>query len=60
MEVEVKNVQKELIAVQKEREHLEHHRKLLCPSPPCAAPPCAIPPCMMKHPCMQSEEEKPV
>lgn len=54
MENEVKNVQKELTAVQKEREHLEHHRKMFCPPPP-----CAVPPCMMPRPCMM-EEEKPV
>lgn len=55
MEIEFRNVQKELTAVQKEREHLEHHRKMFCPPAP-----CSIPACMMKHPCMQTEEEKPV
>lgn len=51
MEMEVKFMQKELIAVQKEREHLEHHRKMLCPPPPCLIPPCMMPPCA-PHPCM--------
>lgn len=59
MECEVRNMQKELVAVQQERQHLEQHRRLLnappCPPvPPCSAPPCAMPcgapPCA-KPPC---------
>ncbi|KAJ8943933.1 hypothetical protein NQ314_009597 [Rhamnusium bicolor] len=69
MEVEVRTMQQELIAVQKEREHLEHHRKMMCVPPPCAPPPCYPSPCPPSpcgppppcgpappcgpHPCMQ-------
>ncbi|CAG9821810.1 unnamed protein product, partial [Phaedon cochleariae] len=53
MESEVKAMQKELIGVQKEREHLEHHRKMLCRPPPCLSPhPCMPSPCM-PPPCEQ-------
>lgn len=53
MENEVKNMQKELEAVQKERKHLEHHRRLLCAQPPCPGmtPPCMPPPCVMPPIC---------
>ncbi|KAF5278926.1 hypothetical protein FQR65_LT15485 [Abscondita terminalis] len=52
MECEVRCMKNELIAVQKERQHLEQHRRMLqcppppssCPPPPCGPPPCA-PPC---------------
>ncbi|KAG5892911.1 hypothetical protein JTB14_006226 [Gonioctena quinquepunctata] len=49
MEAEVKGMHQELLAVQKEREHLEHHRKQLCKPPP-SIPLCAMPPCV-PHPC---------
>lgn len=51
MENEVRAMQCELAAVQKERQHLEQHRKMLtsapppCPPPPCAPVPCVPPPC---------------
>ncbi|KAJ8924761.1 hypothetical protein NQ315_000914 [Exocentrus adspersus] len=52
MEAEVRTMQEELIAVQREREHLEHHRKLLCVPPPCAPAPCYPPPPCGPYPCM--------
>nr|XP_023016569.1 outer dense fiber protein 2 isoform X1 [Leptinotarsa decemlineata] len=55
MEAEVKGMHQELLAVQKEREHLEHHRKMLCQPPP----PCPMTPCL-PHPCMPAPcEPKP-
>ncbi|KAK5642962.1 hypothetical protein RI129_009129 [Pyrocoelia pectoralis] len=45
MECEVRNMQSELVAVQKERQHLEQHRRMLTTPPPCTPPPCG-PPCM--------------
>lgn len=45
MENEVRTMQQELVAVQKERQHLEHHRKMLCMAPPCPPQPCPPPPC---------------
>ncbi|XP_056635139.1 uncharacterized protein LOC130444134 [Diorhabda sublineata] len=45
MESEVKEMHQELLAVQKEREHLEHHKKMLCAMPPCGYSPCPVSPC---------------
>lgn len=58
MEQEVKTIQQELLEVQKEREHLEHHRKMLALAPPCPGPmpcpglmpPCGHPPCPRPRP----------
>ncbi|XP_030766012.1 myosin-11 [Sitophilus oryzae] len=52
VEEEVRAIQQELIEVQKEREHLEHHRRMLavCP-PPCPPYPCNPPPCGPPPPC---------
>lgn len=41
MECEVRNMQNELVSVQKERMHLEQHRRMLC-QPPCQ-PTCTAP-----------------
>ncbi|ERL92136.1 hypothetical protein D910_09456, partial [Dendroctonus ponderosae] len=43
VEQDVKIIQQELLEVQKEREHLEHHRKMLALSPPCHPSPCPSP-----------------
>ncbi|XP_060535465.1 myosin-9 [Cylas formicarius] len=40
IEIEVKGIQEELLEVQKEREHLEHHRKKMCVPPSCRHIPC--------------------
>ncbi|XP_031349099.1 outer dense fiber protein 2-like isoform X2 [Photinus pyralis] len=49
MECEVRNMQSELVAVQKERQHLEQHRKMITSAPPCLPPPCGMP--CMPPPC---------
>ncbi|CAG9828882.1 unnamed protein product [Diabrotica balteata] len=51
MEAEVKEMHQELVAVQKEREHLEQHRKMLCSPPPCSLPTCPPTPCSPIPPC---------
>ncbi|CAH2009726.1 unnamed protein product [Acanthoscelides obtectus] len=52
MENDVRGMQEELTAVQKERAHLEHHRKMMCPPQPCCRSPCLPPPWMSMSPCL--------
>ncbi|XP_025835040.1 myosin-2 isoform X2 [Agrilus planipennis] len=59
MESEVRHMQCELVEVQKERQHLEHHRRMIC-TPPCkpCPPPCP-PPCgpQPRAPCGTIEQQ---
>lgn len=58
MECEVRNMQNELVAVQKERMHLEQHRRMIC-NPPCqpiCSGPCPPSPC--SGPCNRNSPEQ--
>lgn len=50
-----KNIQRELLAIQKGKKLLEHQRKICCPPLICVI--CVLPPCMVPRPCTMDEKK---